>query len=272
MVASPAFGQMRYTALRLTLVALTFGTVQELNAAESSNFRQQMSMADQELWKARYPQADSLYNVLLRQNPSNTEVNWKLARLQISLGESLPPSQQPVRLRHYRQAENYARTAIAIDSTEAPAHIWLAASLGLMADKIGPQEKLKRAEEIKRALDTAVRLNPDDATAHSLLGTYYYEASKIGWFRRMIGNTFVGTMPQGNKELAEKEFRRSIALDPRMIRNYHDLAKLYLDMGRKAEAITLLKTALNKPILVESDKRRLEQIRELLRKHNGDGE
>ncbi|NMW18680.1 MAG: hypothetical protein HKK66_06620 [Chlorobiaceae bacterium] len=222
--------------------------------------------ADEAVWQMNYSKADSIYSSELRNNPSNVDLYWKMARLQVSLGESFPKGKSDARMLHYRKAAEYARNGIALDSTNAKSHTWLAASLGMMADKIGTKEKLRRAQEIKRELDTALRLNPNDETALSMLGSYYREAANIGWFRRMVGNAFIGEVPKGNYTLAEKAFRKAISIDPGIIRNYHELALICIDSGNKEEAVTLMKTALDKPILIESDKRRIEEMRALLKK------
>ena len=225
-----------------------------------------IEIADDALWKMDYPIADSIYSTELHYNPCNVDLYWRMARLQVSLGESIPKGNSDARMHHYHKAAEYARNGIALDSTNAKNHTWLAASLGMMADKIGTKEKLRRAQEIKRELDTALRLNPNDATALSMLGSYYREAANIGWFRRMVGNAFLGEVPKGDYTLAEKAFRKAISIDPRVIRNYHELALICIDSGNKEEAITLMKSALDKPILIESDKRRIEEMHALLKK------
>ena len=240
----------------------------QAKAAGKKQTRALIDLADKELWKMNYPKADSIYTLSLQKNPENVEVYWKLARLQVSLGESIPPEKNDIRLQHYRKAEEYARTTISIDSTNGKGHTWLAASLGMMADNVGTKEKLKRAREIKRELDTALRLNPNDETALSMLGSYYREAAGIGWFRRMVGNAFVGEVPQGDYELAEKAFRKAISIDPKIIRNYHELALICIRNDNRTEAISLMTTALNQPILIESDKRRIEEMHKLLIKYS----
>jgi len=258
-----------FATLACSLTAL--GSVHQANAAEKKQPQQpnaQINLADQEVWKMNYPKADSIYTKLLRNTPENPELYWKLARLQISVGESIPSEKNEIRQQHYRQAEKYARTSVTLDSTNGKGHTWLAASLGMMAENVGTKEKLKRAQEIKRELDTAIRLNPNDETALSMLGSYYREAAGIGWFRRVMGNAFIGEVPKGNYELAEKAFRKAIALDPKIIRNYHELALICIKTDKRPEAITLMKTALNQPILIESDKKRLEEMRKLLERYS----
>ncbi|MCX6179221.1 MAG: hypothetical protein NT163_07650 [Chlorobiales bacterium] len=235
-------------------------------AAKMKRTAGSIDIADQALWHMNYPKADSIYSSELHNNPNNVQLYWKLARLQVSQGESLASENIDGRMAHYRKAAEYARACIALDSTNAKGHTWLAASLGMMADKIGTKEKLKRAKEIKRELDTALRLNPNDETALSMLGSYYREAAKIGWFRRMVGNTFIGEVPKGNSTLAEKAFLKAISIDSRVIRNYHELALIYIEYGKKDEAIRLMTTALDKPILIPSDRKRIEEMRRLLKK------
>lgn len=225
-----------------------------------------IEIADEAVWQMNYAKADSIYSSELHHNPCNADLHWKMARLQVSLGESLPKGNTDARMLHYRQAAEHARTSITLDSTNAKGHTWLAASLGMMADKIGTKEKLRRAQEIKHELDIALRLNPNDATALSMLGSYYREAANIGWFKRMVGNAFLGEVPKGNYTLAEKAFRKAISIDSRFIRNYHELALICIDSGKNEEAITLIKTALDKPILIESDRRRIEEMHALLKK------
>jgi tetratricopeptide (TPR) repeat protein len=227
-----------------------------------------VEIADKAFWKMNYPKADSIYTAELHHNPGNVELYWRLARLQISLGESLEPDKTDERLHHYRKAAEYAKRCITLDSTIGKGHSWYAASLGLIADKIGTKEKIKQANEVKRELDCALRLNPNDETALSILGSYYFEAAQIGWFKRMLGNAFIGEVPKGNYDLAEKAFKKAIIIDSRIIRNYHELALIAIKKGNREEAVNLMKTALDKPVIMPGDRKRLEEMRLLMTKYS----
>ncbi len=222
--------------------------------------------ADHAFMSLEYEKADSLYNSMRKSYPDNADVFWKTARLNVSIAEAISPNDAARRMPYYTKAVDYARKAVAIDSTNSAAHTWLAASLAVKSDRIGTKEKLARAKEIKRELDKALALNPHDDVAWSILGSYYHQISKIGWMKRIIGNTFVGKMPEGNPQAAEHAFKKAISLNPRAIRHYHELALLYIDERREQEALHILEVALKKPILMKSDARRLEDIRVLIRK------
>jgi tetratricopeptide (TPR) repeat protein len=222
--------------------------------------------ADHAFISLEYEKADSLYSTMRHAYPENADVFWKLARLNVSIAEAIAPKDAVRRMPYYTKAVEFARKAVAIDSTSAAAHTWLAASLALKSDRIGTKEKLARANEIKRELDKALALNPHDDVAWSILGSYYYQISNIGWMKRFIGNAFVGKMPEGNPQAAEHAFKKAISLNPRAIRHYHELALLYIDEHRDQEALHILEAALKKPILMKSDARRLEDIRVLIKR------
>lgn len=225
-----------------------------------------LDAADSAYLSLKYEKADSLYSSLLPIAPNSAALYWKLARLNISMAEAIDPDEKEERMLFYSKAVNYGRKAVQIDSTNASTHTWLAAALAVKSDKLGSKEKLARAAEIKRELDKALALNPNDDVAWSMLGSYNFQVSNIGWFSRFIGGTFVGKMPEGSREKAEQDFKKAISLNPRVIRHYHELAKLYLEEDRDRDALNILLAAENKPVLMKSDVRRLEEIKKLIRK------
>ncbi|MBN1929631.1 MAG: hypothetical protein JW764_08835 [Chlorobiaceae bacterium] len=248
------------------LLLLSLMQAPEAGYALSGQKATTLDEADKAFKAMQYSAADSLYNCLVPVAPESSDLYWKLARLNISIAEAIPPNERQQRMPFYAKAVEYGRKAVQLDENNANAHTWLAAALALKADKIGAKEKLARAAEIKRELDKALALNPNDDVAWSMLGSYNYQASQIGWFSRFMGSTFVGKMPKGNLEEAEKNFKKAISLNPRVIRHYHELAKVYLAKDRKKDALDILLAAENKPVLMKSDIRRLEEIRKLIAK------
>jgi len=222
--------------------------------------------ADNAYMSLNYQKADSLYQSLVPFAPDSAVLYWKLTRLNISMAEAIDPDEKEQRMPFYTKAVDYGRRAVQIDSTNASAHTWLAAALAVKSDKLGSKEKLERAAVIKSELDKALALNPNDDVAWSMLGSYNFQVSNIGWFSRFMGGTFVGKMPEGSREKAEQDFKKAISLNPRVIRHYHELAKLYLEEDRDRDALNILLAAENKPVLMKSDIRRLEEIKKLIRK------
>ncbi|RXK87949.1 hypothetical protein EST62_05405 [Chlorobaculum sp. 24CR] len=258
----------RQKALTTLLAALFLMLSQPASGAEVNKTidNVEIDAADKAFKSLHYEKADSLYSTMLQTGHESADLYWKLARLNISIAESIDPAEREKRTPFYNKSVEYARRSVQLDSNNASAHTWLAAALALKADKIGTKEKLNRAAEIKRELDRALALNPHDDVAWSMLGSYNFEASKIGWFSRFMGGTFVGQMPKGSREEAEKNFKKAISLNPRVIRHYHELALLYLEEDKKQDALNTLRMAATKPVLMKSDVRRLKEIRKLIKK------
>ncbi len=235
-------------------------------APSSGTLHERLYEGDVLFYRMQYEKADSVYTTVLSQDPDNAQAHWRLSRLYVSMGESIPPENQEKRQPYYEKAVMHAEACIAIDETLADGHTWLAASLGVLADNIGPREKIVRAAIIKNELDRALELNPEDDIALSILGSFNREIAGMGWVEKIFAKTFLGKVPKASEEEAEALLKMAIAINPRVIRHYHELGKLYKDMDRYEEAITVLKEALTQPILMKSDERRLKNIREMIRK------
>jgi len=220
--------------------------------------------ADAAFFAMDYPLADSLYTLSQDIHPGNPAVYWKLSRLYVSMGEAIPPEDTEARRPYFEKAVEFARTCTEIDDAVAEGHTWLAASLGVLSDNAGPREKIKRANIIKNELERALQLNPRDDIALSILGSFHREIADIGWLEKVFAKTFLGSLPKGSREEAEQYLKKAIACNPRVIRHYHELGKLYIDMERYDEARTVLEQALTRPVLMKSDERRLKNIRRRL--------
>ncbi|NTW53366.1 MAG: hypothetical protein HGB15_01085 [Chlorobaculum sp.] len=259
-------GSRKTLTTLLTALLLLSQPAMGANTATKPNENAALDTADQAFKSLHYEEADSLYNTMLQCGKETADLYWKLARLNIGIAESFEPNETAKRMPYYAKAVEYAQKSVQLDGNSASAHTWLAAALALKADKIGSKEKVRRAAEIKKELDRALELNPHDDVAWSMLGSYNYQVSKIGWFSRMVGNTFIGGMPEGNRLEAEKDFKKAISLNPRVIRHYHELGLIYLEESRKQEALNILRIAETKPVLMKSDVRRLKEIRQLIAK------
>src|SRR6185503_13175423 len=89
-----------------------------------------------------------------------------------------------------RRAEGFARQAIAADPNNLEGHLQLAVAIGYQARLIGPlRARFQRfPEQAKNAIDTALRLAPDDPWALSAAGGFNIEVVHSGG--RFLGNLF----------------------------------------------------------------------------------
>jgi tetratricopeptide (TPR) repeat protein len=220
-----------------------------------------LAAADSLFAQVNYEAARSRYEALLSRSPDDPDILWRLARLYVSMGDVIPRERrEPV----YRMAAQYARQTIAADSLRSEGHAWLAASLGNLAMVVSTEERVRLAREIEDELQTAVRLNPEDDVAYSILGSFYRALGNVSWIERALANIFLGGIPSGGYEEAEVAIKRAIAIAPNVRRHQFELALLYIDWGKDQEAREALERAETLPVLVASDRPTQQRVRELL--------
>jgi len=223
--------------------------------------QQSISAGDEAFLKIDYPNAIAIYEAALEKSPDNADLLWRLARVYVCQGDVMPFAEKES---FYRKAENYARRAIRADPNKGEAYTWLAAALGNLAMHYGGGAKVQLVSEIKQALDKAIALNPKDDVAYSILGSFYRSLASVGWFERQVANVFLGGLPAGGFSEAEKALQKAIELSPKTMRHHYELGMLYMENNRLKEARKAFETAQRCPILIASDRWRLNQVKKMM--------
>ncbi len=205
-----------------------------------------------------YGTALTQYETELQRDSSSGEVLWRLSRLYVCLGDVAPDTERGM---DYREAEKFARRAIAADSTVGEGHTWRAAALGSMAMEEGAKRKVELAREIRHELDVALSLNPNDDVAHSILGSFYRALGNISWIERSLANIFLGGLPSGGYADAERELLAAIKIAPGEFRHYYELGRLYADWDRPSEAVKAFERAVALGPQMAADRQRLERAK-----------
>ena len=220
-----------------------------------------ISEGDAEFAKINYPGAVSKYDTGLQDSPANPDLLWRMARVHVCMGDV---AEKDRRENLYRQAEQYARQCVAAAETLSEGHTWLAAALGNIAMFEGSETKVKLCNEIKRELDRAVVLNPNNDVAYSILGSFYRALGNVSWLERQLANVFLGSLPSGGFEESETALKKAISLAPHTMRHYFELGMLYYQWDKPDEARKAFTLAKEQPVLLASDRRKLSRIEEML--------
>jgi len=209
-----------------------------------------IARADSEFSSMNYSGSRVIYDSILTTSKDSAVVLWKLARTVICEGDISSPK---MKIELYAEAKNFAERSVRADSLNSDSHAWLAAAVGNIAMFEGGKTKVKLCFVIKHEIDRSLELNPQNALAYSILGSFYKALGDVSWIEKQLANVFLGGLPDGGYDESVAAFQRAIALEPEVIRNHHELGKVYILQDREYEAMAEFQRTLSLPVRVGSD-------------------
>jgi tetratricopeptide (TPR) repeat protein len=240
-----------------------------LHLAGSSAFSLVLSFpGDDAFVKMDYISAARQYDSVLQLVSPSPDLLWRLARLHIAMGDVVEGKERDD---HYALAVEYARRCTTVDTTNSDGYAWYAAALGSAAMDVGARRKIEVAKEIKRSLERAIQLNSNNDIAWSILGTFYRSLGGISWIERQLAKLLLGRIPDGGYEESEDAFRRAILIAPGIVRHRFELALLYDETDRPAEAAEQYRQCTLLPQQMASDRSRREKSIKWLEEHDFSG-
>jgi tetratricopeptide (TPR) repeat protein len=198
---------------------------------------------------------------------TNYEANWRTALALIDVGAETPDSvKSPARDSMYALAETYARRAVALRPDDADGHFVLADAIGRASLTKGKRERVERAREIRDEALKAIQLNPKHDGAYHVLGRWNAEIMRLSGVQRFVAKNFLGgaVFNQASWNGAVANLERAVELDPQRIFHRLDLALVYMDLKRYAEAQTQLQRIAALPASNPGDPEYKRQAAELL--------
>ncbi|HXN07276.1 MAG TPA: hypothetical protein VN944_09465 [Nitrospiria bacterium] len=161
---------------------------------------------------------------LKKENVPKDEIFWRQARYKAWEGNIAAEKNE--KFRFFQETEALARKAVEANPANPEGHFWLGVAYGRRGEVQGILKSLSLIEPIKHEMEEVLKINPNHAGAHHLLGVLY---RKLPWFKG------------GSDKKSVEELKKSIELNRSNTLYRIDLAKTYLDMGKKEEALKELK-------------------------------
>ncbi len=183
------------------------------------------------------------FQAALDQDSSSYEANWRGAITLLTLGEQLGDSgKNPERDSLYQQAERYAGRAVASNPAGADGHFALAASIGRSSLTMGRKARIRRTAVIRSEALRAIALNPRHDGAYHILGRWNAEIMRISGLGRFFAKSFLGAgiFNQASWGKAIYNMEKAVQLDPARIYHHLELAEIYAERKRLADAKTQL--------------------------------
>jgi tetratricopeptide (TPR) repeat protein len=167
---------------------------------------------------------------------TNYEVCWKLSRSYVDVGETL---EDDPRAEYYSKGNFYGEKAVMLNPDGAKGHLRLSIAIGRVALDAGAKERVRLSKEVKKEVDLAIKLDPNDDIAYHVLGRWNRKLANLSWIERGFANMFLGGVPaDASEENAAANFKKAIEINPGYINHHLELGMTYemMDMDEEAKA------------------------------------
>ncbi|MCO4100072.1 tetratricopeptide repeat protein [Gemmatimonas sp.] len=182
--------------------------------------------------------------------PTSYAELWQAAAVAVDQGEF--ERDERTRTALFVKATSYARRAVALNANDPEGYFQLARAVGRTALALGPRERVKYGVEVREHALNALRLKPQHPGALHVMGVWNAEIMRLGGFTRAVAKTFLGGQIFGSASWAEavRYLEQAVQVEPDRLVHRLDLARIYRDMGRTAEARRAYGAAI---VLADSD-------------------
>jgi hypothetical protein len=178
------------------------------------------------------------YEQVLRIQPHNILALCRCSDLNCRIGNRQDSKDK--KLRYFKAGQQYAATALSLDSTSSEANLVMAFSIGRVILLESGRDKVAGAGAIKRFAENAIRYDPKNFKAWHILGRWHYEVSGLNRFERTLASWLYGALPDASLQESIRDYEKSMALRPDFMLNYLELAKACRRDGQNARAVKLL--------------------------------
>ena len=219
-----------------TLRYLSAGMLLVASVAGSQTAANHVALGDKEYVAMNASAALQHYQAAFGEDPNNYEALWKASRSAVDLGSY--EKNDEMRGVYYKNAEAYARRAVAANPSDAEGHFSLARALGKNALSLGPKARIKYAGDVRAQALECLKINPKHAGCLHVMGMWNAEVMRLSGFTRMMAKNFLGgkVFGQASWPEAKRYMEESVANEPDRIVHHVDLAGVYKDTGDKAKA------------------------------------
>lgn len=144
---------------------------------------------------------------------------------------------------------------------------WYALVLDAKSSNEGTKEKIEQLENVKKHMDIAITLNPNDASLLHVLGEWCYQITELPWHQRKTAEALYATLPHSTYEEALEYFLRAESVQPRFYSiNLLRIGCCYLKLNKQDQAKYYLKLAASYPAKSDDDHHANKEATELLKK------
>ncbi|CAB3240541.1 unnamed protein product [Arctia plantaginis] len=133
-------------------------------------------------------------------------------------------------------------------------HKWYALLVDAKSSQDGIKERIRQLETVKKHMDMAVTLNPNDATILYMLGEWCFQIAELPWHQRKIANVLFASPPHSTYEDALDYFLKAESVKPRFYSfNLLRIGICYFKLKKEDQAKYYLRLAASYPAKTNDD-------------------
>ena len=217
------------------------------SVASAQTAADHIALGDKEYLAMNPSAALQHYEEAIKLDPKNYEALWKASRSDVHLGSY--DRDDGKRETYFKNAEKYARDAVAANPADAEGHFNLARALGKNALTQSPKSRIKYAKEVRNQALECLKVDPKHAGCLHVMGMWNAEVMRLSGFTRMLAKNFLGgqIFDSANWNEAKRYMEESVAAEPDRIVHHVDLAGVYRDTGDKTKARAEWQAAMKLP-------------------------
>lgn len=170
--------------------------------------------------------------------PARSMTSYLCDQARTAIMQGMLTPDDDARLHSYRNAEEDARQALALDSASIEARYWVAAAEGMRAGFGGLRHRLRLGEDVYHQAQSILETDPDNAGGHYLLGRLNIEIMNMNGLARFVAGDLLGAglIRQASWKQAEDHLLAAVRGAPRNAMYRLALARVYAATHRDALA------------------------------------
>jgi tetratricopeptide (TPR) repeat protein len=158
---------------------------------------------------SRLQQSYEMLEQIVANNPGNLRAHFELSHVCFFAGDAAPTKHD--KLKFYDRGYEVGKQAVEIDPSSADAHLWLMVDRGRQGQTKGVLNSLWMIPELKREINTVLKIDPSNALAMDVKAMIYYQVPGIAG---------------GDLNVAEQTLNQALAIDSNYSLLYTDMAKV----------------------------------------------
>ncbi len=251
-----------------SLIVTTIAACITAGSAAAQTYADHLARGDSLMDALKPAEALEAFRQALWIDSTRVEAMWKFAQAQIDVAKQLEDERyESERDSLYQEAWSWARRATEADSLSAEAWFQQSVALGRLSRTKGGEERVRFAREIYNAAAKAIELDPAHDGAYHVLGAWHAEIQRLSGVTKFFARALFGAdfMNRASWDSAVVHLERSVELKPSYLYHHLELAEIYVDLERYAEAREQLEALLALPPTSDvQDPEYLEEAAELL--------